>query len=122
VCLIATVNLDRTPAPTVDEQLDNLIWIPHDIPGRVVELSLKPQPSMVSSTFVETVKLMEIGARIMNTLWVRISPSLLADQLIRVGFFARYGIKTDIATLTRSGVISEIRLALFECALIAGYS
>jgi hypothetical protein len=34
----------------------------------------------------------------------------------------RYGIKTDIATLTRSGVISEIRLALFDCALIAAYS
>ena len=52
----------------MDEQLDNLVWIPHDIPGRIVELSLKPQPGMVSSTFVETVKLMDIGARIMNTL------------------------------------------------------
>jgi hypothetical protein len=59
-----------TPLPVVDEQLDAIIWTPDSVVDRVVQMSLKPQPTYISSAFVETVKLMEIGARIMNTLYV----------------------------------------------------
>lgn len=36
------------------------------VPG--VEPIIKPQPSLLSTTFLQTVKLMQIGERIMNTL------------------------------------------------------
>ncbi|GHJ84926.1 hypothetical protein NliqN6_1328 [Naganishia liquefaciens] len=55
-----------TPIPTVDEQLDALVWTPDTVTDRDVQL--KSQPTYISSAFVETVKLMEIGAKIMNTL------------------------------------------------------
>ncbi len=54
--------------PTVDVELDNVVWTYPDAPERESEYLIKPQPCLVSSTFVETVKLMEIGGRIMNTL------------------------------------------------------
>ncbi|ORY32910.1 fungal-specific transcription factor domain-domain-containing protein [Naematelia encephala] len=75
--------------PTVDEQLDQLMWeSKHDASS---DYPIKSQPGMISTTFVETVKLMRIGERIMNTL---------------------YGIKADMSTLLRTGVISEISLSL----------
>ncbi|WWC62347.1 uncharacterized protein I303_104943 [Kwoniella dejecticola CBS 10117] len=76
--------------PTVDEELDQLIWTPEE-PPTGVDCSLKAQPGMISTTFVHTVKLMRIGERIMNTL---------------------YGIKADMSHLVRTGVISEISLSL----------
>lgn len=56
------------PPPTVDEQLDSMMWEADFVPGRIVHQKIKPQPSYISSAFVETVKLMEIGSRIMKTL------------------------------------------------------
>ncbi|WWC70565.1 uncharacterized protein I206_104516 [Kwoniella pini CBS 10737] len=76
--------------PTVDEELDQLLWTPEQ-PPTGIDCSLKAQPGMISTTFVHTVKLMQIGERIMNTL---------------------YGIKADMSTLIRTGVISEISLSL----------
>lgn len=63
---IPALTLRSTPIPTIDEQLDAMIWTPDTVTDRDVQL--KPQPTYVSSAFVETVKLMEIGAKIMNTL------------------------------------------------------
>nr|XP_019045924.1 hypothetical protein I302_06315 [Kwoniella bestiolae CBS 10118]OCF24854.1 hypothetical protein I302_06315 [Kwoniella bestiolae CBS 10118] len=76
--------------PTVDEELDQLVWQPED-PPTGIDCTLKAQPGMLSTTFCHTVKLMKIGERIMNTL---------------------YGIKADMSTLIRTGVISEISLSL----------
>ncbi|OCF30960.1 hypothetical protein I316_07366 [Kwoniella heveanensis BCC8398] len=76
--------------PTVDIELDQMLWEDKSTPPGM-EPILKPQPSMISTTFIHTVKLMRIGERIMNTL---------------------YGIKADMATLLRTGVISEISLSL----------
>ncbi|WWD21795.1 hypothetical protein CI109_106283 [Kwoniella shandongensis] len=75
--------------PTVDEQLDQLMW--ENRRETSCDHPLRSQPGMISTTFVETVKLMRIGERIMNTL---------------------YGIKADMSTLLRTGVISEISLSL----------
>ena len=61
-----TLTSHSTPIPTVDEQLDALVWTPDTVTDRDVQL--KSQPTYISSAFVETVKLMEIGAKIMNTL------------------------------------------------------
>jgi hypothetical protein len=99
------------PPPSIDAQLDSLLWTPHDIPGRIVDRSLKAQPGMISSTFVETVKLMQIGARIMNTLCVafRRKSDVLRPRLTMLSSGTSYGIKADMATLISSGVISEIR-------------
>ncbi|WVR06185.1 hypothetical protein IAU60_003215 [Kwoniella sp. DSM 27419] len=78
--------------PTIDVELDQLTWENNDPPhGPGSESFVKPQPGMVSTTFVHTVKLMRIGERIMNTL---------------------YGIKADMSTLLRTGVVSEISLSL----------
>ncbi|WWC95840.1 hypothetical protein V866_002707 [Kwoniella sp. B9012] len=76
--------------PSIDEELDQLIWQPED-PPTGEDCTLKAQPGMLSTTFCHTVKLMRIGERIMNTL---------------------YGIKADMSTLIRTGVISEISLSL----------
>lgn len=67
------------PPPSIDEELD--AWIDDD----------DDQPSMISSTFQQTVSLMTLGNRIMDNL---------------------YGIKSDLASLVRSGTVSEISLAL----------
>lgn len=67
------------PPPSIDEELD--AWVDDDDGG----------PSMISTTFQQTVALMAIGVRIMNNL---------------------YGIRSDLGQLVRSGTISEISLAL----------
>jgi hypothetical protein len=54
-----------TRLPDIDIDLDQLEWKPIT-PGTSGLLS--PQPGMMSTTFVHTVKLMLIGERIMNTL------------------------------------------------------
>ncbi|KAK8847702.1 hypothetical protein IAR55_005561 [Kwoniella newhampshirensis] len=51
--------------PTVDEQLDQLMWDSKNDSNS--DHPIKSQPGMISTTFVETVKLMRIGERIMNT-------------------------------------------------------
>ena len=57
----------RTPPPQVDTDLDLLPWIAPR--GR---LALDHQPGMISSAFIETVKLMAIGDKILNTLSVSV--------------------------------------------------
>lgn len=53
-----------TSLPVIDISLDQVVF---DFP----EWSeIQPQPSMLSTAFLETVKLMQIGNRIMNTLQV----------------------------------------------------
>lgn len=52
-----------TPPPVIDAELDQLPWIAP--PGK---LAVDSQPGMISSAFVETVKLMAIGDKILNTL------------------------------------------------------
>ena len=93
------------PLPTVDEQLDSMVWTPDFVPGRIVHQNIKPQPCNISSAFVETVKLMEIASRIMKTLWV----SFVRQDCLKLTQMYRYGLKADVATLASSGVISEIR-------------
>ncbi|KAH8080060.1 fungal-specific transcription factor domain-containing protein, partial [Filobasidium floriforme] len=72
-----------TTPPSIDTNLDQLPWVAPS--GR---LALDSQPGMISSAFVETVKLMAIGDKILNTL---------------------YGITADLVALSRSGAISDIR-------------
>jgi hypothetical protein len=85
-----------TQLPEIDHDLDRLIWQPR-APG--TESVLQSQPSLLSTTFVHTVRLMMIGERIMNTLYVR--TMLGADD--------RYGIKVDLPNIQRTAAISEIR-------------
>lgn len=50
----------------IDEELDRLKWEnKHEV---TTDSPLGSQPGMISTTFVETVKLMIIGERIMHTL------------------------------------------------------
>ena len=53
-----------TGLPVVDDSLDQVVF---EMPpwGEI-----QSQPSMLSTAFLETVKLMQIGERIMNTMWV----------------------------------------------------
>ncbi|WRT67559.1 uncharacterized protein IL334_004531 [Kwoniella shivajii] len=63
--------------PTIDDELDNHIWNPED-PPTGTDCPLRPQPGMISTTFVHTVKLMRIGERIMNTFtWLESLPPAL---------------------------------------------
>lgn len=76
-----------TSLPVIDNALDQILF---EFPP---DAELKTQPSMLSTAFLETVKLMQIGNRIMNTL---------------------YGLKVDMPMLDHTGAISEISLALIN--------
>lgn len=53
-------------APVIEADLDQYEW--DNKTAVVLDSPLLPQPSMISTVFGETVKLMRIGERIMNTL------------------------------------------------------
>lgn len=57
-----------TPIPTVDDSLDELPWAVSSTSLTESSAHLRGQPSMIGTTFLETVKLMKIGERIMSTM------------------------------------------------------
>lgn len=56
-----------TPLPQIDETMDQLPWRWDDIETSTAN-NLPPQPSMYSSTFLESAKLSRIMQRVMATL------------------------------------------------------
>jgi hypothetical protein len=69
--------------PKVDDELDAILWSTKDDSLHEPRQHLPSQPILLSTTFVETVSLMQIGETIMNNLYVLPSQGILTRTQIR---------------------------------------